>query len=103
MSASQPSGVVVIERLPASTFSAPSEGHGRDATLAEFLAYLTEPDAGPSEPTPSKPVVGVNRLRAAAVHASPVRSAELPKLAAELDDAWRQLRRRIQFAARLSA
>jgi hypothetical protein len=95
---------VIIERLSATPFSTARECQDRDATLAEFLAYLTEPDARGSEQVSTTPVViGVNRLRAAGAAEPLVRSAELPKLAAELDDAWRQLRRRLRHTARLSA
>lgn len=101
---SQPSGVVIIQRLPASSRAAcPSQEP--NATLAEFLAYLTEPDATQREGTPARPTVAhVNRLRVWTDRVSPNRlPAELPKLASELDDAWRELRRRIALAARLTA
>jgi hypothetical protein len=101
--ASQPRGVLIIERLTDSRLS-----RGRspepDATLAEFLAYLTEPDsAGPQCATPVPPARHVNRLMTSGSRASACLPAELPKLAAQLDDAWRKLRRRVALAGRLSA
>ena len=101
---SQPNGVIVIERLPVSSPTAHREIHEHDASLAEFLAYLTEPDTSQAERSSARSAAPrVNRVR---VQTSPVAArlpAELPKLAAQLNGAWRELRRQLALAARMSA
>jgi hypothetical protein len=101
---SQPNGVVVIERLPASSQTIYRERHERDATLAEYLAYLTEPDTSEAERSSTPSIAPrVNRVQPQTTLVSTRLHAELPKLAAELNDAWRELRRQLALAARLSA
>jgi hypothetical protein len=101
---SQPNGIVVLERLPASSQTTNRQRHERDATLAEYLAYLTEPDTTEAERSFSRPVAPrFNRVQVQSNRRAAQLPAELPKLTAELNAVWRELRRQLALAARLSA
>lgn len=105
-------GVIAIETLPSERCQSTETQDAHDATLAGYLAYLSSGEAtsdvatGASRALPAAACARLERRNdtrwgCTAVVARPVParlSADLSGLAAQLDVAWRQTRRRIRRA-----